>query len=226
MALDPAANFVRVTTAEAVDNAQTSISVADASPFPDPSADGNYNVVIWDADNFPRPDQDSDVEVLRVTATDTGTDTLTVTRGEEGTAAASHPNGAAVHLSPTAKMFSDIQTKTKGLSDDGTALSIGDLSITDVLSDMNLVGSGTESVPSNDVSVVVDAYDETGVLFGSAHQSGSSGAGSPELRIGGNEQISMEISPVGDGSGLEVALHNKYSGNLNISWVVFEYVAP
>lgn len=124
MALDPAANFVRTTTAEAVDSTQTSITVADTAGFPDPSTDGDYNVVAWDAEQYPRPDQDANTEIWRVTAVDTGTDTLTVTRAQEGTAAASQPNGAAVHLSPTAKMFSEIQTKTQGLSDDGTTLDI------------------------------------------------------------------------------------------------------
>ena len=107
MPLDQAANFVRGTTDTAIDSTQTTVSVVDASIFPDP-ANGEYNVVIWDVNQYPRPDQDSDVEILRVTAVDTGTDELTVTRGREGTTGVSHPSGSAVHLSPTAKMFSDI----------------------------------------------------------------------------------------------------------------------
>lgn len=109
MVLDAVANFVRGSTDAAVDATQTTVSVDDASIFPDPSADGEFNVVIWDATNFPRPDQDSDVEILRVTARDTGADELAVTRAQEVTAAAAHPSGSAVHLSPTAKMFGDIE---------------------------------------------------------------------------------------------------------------------
>ena len=114
MALDPAANFVRGTTDADVDDTQTTVSVDDASIFPDPSADGEFNVVIWDAANSPRPDQDADVEVLRVTAIDTGANDLTVVRGQEGTSGSSHPSGSAVHLSPTAKMFSDIDSQKLG----------------------------------------------------------------------------------------------------------------
>lgn len=114
MALDPAANFVRGTTDADVDDTQTTVSVDDASIFPDPSTDGEFNVVIWDAANFPRPDQDADVEVLRVTAIDTETNDLTVVRGQEGTSASTHPSGSAVHLSPTAKMFSDIDSQKLG----------------------------------------------------------------------------------------------------------------
>lgn len=110
MVLDAVSNFVRGRTDAALTDSDTTVSVADASVFPDPAADGEYNVVIWNANNFPRPDQDSDVEILRVTARNTTDDELTVTRGQEATSAAAHPEGSAVHLSPTAKMFSDIET--------------------------------------------------------------------------------------------------------------------
>lgn len=118
MALDPAANFVRGNTDAAIDATQTSVSVVDASIFPDPATEGEYNVVIWDAANHPRPDQDPDVEILRVTAIDTGTNTLTVVRAQEGTTGASHPSGSAVHLSPTAKMFSDIESEYTAAGED------------------------------------------------------------------------------------------------------------
>ena len=108
MPLDPAANFVRGATDASVDSAQTTISVVDASLFPDPSTDGAYNLVLWDADTHPRPDQDGDVEIVRVTARDTTADELTVNRGQEGTTGAPHPSGSALQLSPAAKMFSDI----------------------------------------------------------------------------------------------------------------------
>ena len=110
MVLDAVSNFVRGTADAAVGTDDTTVSVADASIFPDPSTDGEFNVVIWDANNFPRPDQDADVEILRVTERDTTDDELTVTRAQETTSAASHPEGSAIHLSPTAKMFSDIES--------------------------------------------------------------------------------------------------------------------
>lgn len=108
MPLDQTANFIRGATAEAVDDTQTTIEVGDASIFPDP-AEGEFNVVCWDAERYPRPDQDDDVEILRVTGRDTGTDELTVQRGQEDTDAASHPQGSALHLAPTAKTIEDIE---------------------------------------------------------------------------------------------------------------------
>lgn len=110
MVLDPAANFVRGAADAAIGSADTTISVSDASIFPDPSADGDYNVVVWDADTHPRPDQDSNVEIVRVTGRDTNNDDLTVSRGQESTSAVNHPSGSALQLSPTAKMFGDIET--------------------------------------------------------------------------------------------------------------------
>ena len=109
MVLDAVSNFVRGNTDAAIASGDTTISVADASIFPDPATDGEFNVVIWNASNFPRPDQDSDAEIVRVTGRDTGADELTVVRGQETTSDVAHPEGSAVHLSPTAKMFTDIE---------------------------------------------------------------------------------------------------------------------
>jgi len=118
MVLDAISNFVRGNANGSIDSTQTTIPVNDASIYPDPSTDGEYNVVIWAAGTNPRPDQDPDVEVLRVTARDTNNNELTVNRGQEGTAGASHPDGSAIHLSPTAKMFSDIENTFGTFYDD------------------------------------------------------------------------------------------------------------
>ena len=109
LVLDAVSNFVRGNTDAAIASGDTTISVADASIFPDPATDGEFNVVIWDVNNFPRPDQDGDVEIMRVTERDTTADELTVTRAQEITSASAHPEGSAIHLSPTAKMFTDIE---------------------------------------------------------------------------------------------------------------------
>jgi len=108
MALDQYANFVRGTLSAAVNSTQTTLSVSDATIFPDP-ANGEYNLVLWDAVTNPRPDQDPDVEIVRVTGRDTGTDELTVVRGQEDTAGASHPAESALQLALTEKFVSDVQ---------------------------------------------------------------------------------------------------------------------
>ena len=154
MVLDAVSNFVRGNTDAAVGTSDTTVSVADASIFPDPATDGEYNVVIWDVNNFPRPDQDVDVEIMRVTARDTTADELTVTRGQEMTSAATHPEGSAIHLSPTAKMFSDIESTFNDFWNAGTQ---------ELTADVN-----NQSVSTDDVSIGdhydrrVAAYDSDG----------------------------------------------------------------
>ena len=152
MPLDAVANFVRGNTDELVDNSQTTISVVDASIFPDPSTAGEYNLVIWDADEYPRPDQDIDVEILRVTARDTGADDVTVDRAQEGTTAAEHPTGSALHLSPTAKMFSDIESTFNEFYDSSAqeltadvnsgSVKAGQLSLTPLINEVRSFASG------------------------------------------------------------------------------------
>lgn len=142
MVLDQTANFVRDNLDAAVDNSQTTFSVVDASLFPD-VANGEYNVVIWDVDEFDRPDQDSGVEIVRVTAVDTTNNDLTVSRGQENTSASSHPSGAAIQLALTSKIVSDIDTEitktidiTAGNALSGTAsLGLGDSTELDVDTD-------------------------------------------------------------------------------------------
>jgi hypothetical protein len=108
--LDPAANFVRGEVNGSVASGDTTFSVTNVSIFPDPSTEGDYNAVIWDAASHPDPYQDSDVEIVRVTGRDTTNNDLTVTRAQESTSDVSHPSGSAIQMSPTAKMFTDIET--------------------------------------------------------------------------------------------------------------------
>ena len=144
MVLDAVANFVRGTSTESINDSQTTIPVDDASIFPDPSVQGEFNVVIWDANNFPRPDQDADVEILRVTARDTDANELTVTRAQEMTSAASHPEGSAIHLSPTAKMFSDIESTFGDFWDAGTQ---------ELTADVNNTNTTTEALEAESANI-------------------------------------------------------------------------
>ena len=157
MVLDAVSNFVRGTADAEVGTDDTTVSVADASIFPDPATDGEFNVVIWDVNNFPRPDQDGDVEILRVTARDTTADELTVTRGQETTSAAAHPEGSAIHLSPTAKMFSDIKSTFGDFWDAGTQELTADVNNTNTTT----TGLEAESSSVEEQSVKTSWQDET-----------------------------------------------------------------
>lgn len=78
MAREQFSNFAESTLDGGINNSVTSLTVSDASLFP---SEGNFRILIDD-------------EILLVT--NVSGSTFTVSRGQEGTSAASHSNGAAV----------------------------------------------------------------------------------------------------------------------------------
>ena len=170
MVLDAVSNFVRGNTDAAVGTDDTTVSVADASIFPDPATDGEFNVVIWDVDNFPRPDQDGDVEIMRVTERDTTADELTVTRAQEMTSAAAHPEGSAIHLSPTAKMFSDIESTFGDFWDAGTQELTADVNNTNTTTealeaDSQIINNQADSLHGDNIEQEIQPNTQTQIQF-------------------------------------------------------------
>jgi len=108
MALDNVQNFARTSLAEDLTNSETDVDVNNANDLPDP-ANGEYNIVVWDDTTHPNPANDPDAEIMRVTAV--ASNTLTVTRGQEGTSGTAHSSGYAVANLLTAKMINDIDTE-------------------------------------------------------------------------------------------------------------------
>ena len=109
--VDQVANFKKVTVSTGYNNTATSIVLATSqgAELPDPSGD-NYNVVWWDSTNYPDPADDPNVEIVRVTAK--STDTLTVTRNQEGSGASNKNNADATYkmiLAHTAKTITDME---------------------------------------------------------------------------------------------------------------------
>jgi hypothetical protein len=87
--MDQAKNFAKGTVDDLYDDLATSIDLvaADGLNFPTPP----FNAVWWNVTDFPDPADDPNVEVIRVTAI--STDTLTITRAQEGTTARDHNEG-------------------------------------------------------------------------------------------------------------------------------------
>jgi len=110
MVIDQTSNFVRQDVISSVGtNDPETIDVNNASDFPDPaSGRGQYNAVLWDT-NQGRPDQDGSVEVVRITGRDAESNTVTASRGQEGTSNTSHPSTSALLVGPTGKVFDDIE---------------------------------------------------------------------------------------------------------------------
>jgi len=113
MALDPIKNFAKVTVSAGYDSAATSITLnsGDGNKLPDPATDGAFNLVWWNATDYPDPSDDPNVEIVRVTAK--SGDTLTITRGQEGTSAVDHNTSGKTYkmvLAVTEKTISDINS--------------------------------------------------------------------------------------------------------------------
>jgi len=107
---DQVKNFIKRTVNGGHDDAAVTVSVNNASLFPDP-ASGEYNVIWYDATNYPDPSDDPNVEIVRVTGRDTGANTVTVTRAQEDTAASTKNTAGATYkllLAPTEKTIADI----------------------------------------------------------------------------------------------------------------------
>lgn len=84
--MDTAKNFAKGTLSTGYDDEATSIVLigGDGAKFPAVP----FNAVWWNATDYPDPADDPLVEVVRVTAR--ATDTLTITRAQESTAASVH----------------------------------------------------------------------------------------------------------------------------------------
>lgn len=119
--MDQVQNFVKEIVSGTHVAADTTVNVVDASLFPDP-ASGQYNLTWWDATNYPDPSGstgDPNREIVRVTARDTGLNTLTVTRAQEGTSASDKNTVGATYLlalTPTKKNQDDIANILKSAS--------------------------------------------------------------------------------------------------------------
>jgi hypothetical protein len=106
--LDPVANLIKLQLNQGYDQNATSIVVTSGgSSLPSPS----FNVVWWNSTDYPDPSNDPNVEIVRVTAV--SSNTLTVTRAQEGTAASTKNTAGKTYqliLGITAKMITDIQS--------------------------------------------------------------------------------------------------------------------
>ncbi len=108
MALDPTINFGKATVSTGYDAAATSIVLSSGHGAKLPSS-FSYNLVWWNSTDYDDPADDPNVEIVRCTAR--STDTLTVTRAQEGTAASTKNTGGKTYkmaLCITKKMIDDI----------------------------------------------------------------------------------------------------------------------
>lgn len=118
MALDPTKNFAIGLVSGGHGAGVTSLNLQSGQilKFPDPVADGQFNIVWWNDASFKNPADDPNVEIVRVTARDVPNNSFTIIRAQEGTAdtAKSTGSGYKIMLAPTKKMIDDIETEIAG----------------------------------------------------------------------------------------------------------------
>lgn len=107
MALDPVKNFAKclVSTGYASGVTTVVLNGGDGAKLPDPSTDGAFNLVWWNITDYPDPSDDPNKEIIRCTAR--VTDTLTITRAQEGTSDVNHNTVGKVY-----KMILGLTKKT------------------------------------------------------------------------------------------------------------------
>jgi hypothetical protein len=93
MSLDNAKNFAKVTVSTGYDAVATTIVLTTGHGAKLPTAP--FNAVWWNATDFGDPADDPNAEIIRVT--NISTDTLTVTRAQESTSAATHNTSAKTY---------------------------------------------------------------------------------------------------------------------------------
>jgi len=88
--LDPVLNFSKATLLSGYASGTVTIVTAagEGAEFPDPSTDGSFNLVWWNASDFGDPADDPLREIIRCTAR--STDAFTIVRAQEGTSDNDH----------------------------------------------------------------------------------------------------------------------------------------
>lgn len=141
MSLDPVKNFAKVTlsTGYGISDVSVILSSGNGSKLPNPGTDGNFNAVWWNSTDFGDPSDDPNREIVRVTSK--STDTLTIIRAQEGTAASTKNTANKVYqmvLAVTAKTITDILALIPALPT-WTKDSIANTRMTGAIDGVNLI---------------------------------------------------------------------------------------
>ena len=163
-------NFVEMGITQDVSSVDTTIYVSNASLFPSvvPGADYIPCVIRWSG---------STREVVHVTAVNTSANTITVERGQEGTAAQSWPIGSFIYATLTAQAQADLLNNIwiRCRQSDGNAVAITVESATS----FSLPGDWTDSLePMMALRILAnDAFlaTENGIYIDSVSYTASTG---------------------------------------------------
>lgn len=118
MPFDAVKNFCKGTLNAGIAQGASTLTLqtGQGAKFPNPSTDGQFNIVVWNYTDYPDPSDDPNVEVKRCTAR--SGDVLTISGGQEGTSDVAHNTAGKeyrVMLGITAKTIVDLVALINGL---------------------------------------------------------------------------------------------------------------
>lgn len=116
MSIDARKNFAKATVSIGYNAAATSIALTAGHGARLPAAP--FNATWWNSTDYPNPADDPSVEIVRVT--NVSTDTLTITRAQESTAASAKNTAGKTYsfiAGPTKKTIDDIETDLAAKAD-------------------------------------------------------------------------------------------------------------
>jgi len=108
--LDPVTNAAKATLSAGITAGATSLSVSSGGDEFPATADGDFNIFIWNATDYDNAEDDPNYEIIRVGARSSNTFS-SLTRGQEGTSGVAHNTGGKTYmiaLAPTKKTIEDI----------------------------------------------------------------------------------------------------------------------
>jgi hypothetical protein len=180
--LDPVTNFAKGTVNTTYDSTATSIvlSSGDGANFP---STFSYNVIWWNATDYPDPSDDPNKEIVRVSGRTS--DTLTVTRAQEGTTASTKNTSGKTYL-----MVLGI---TKKVIDDIDLFFVGTNSTQTITNKTIDTANNTITVVEADIS---DLTHTTGTPEGTAILSTGEVGGTKFLREDGDNTCSWQLPSV------------------------------
>jgi hypothetical protein len=198
MALDPVVNFFQseiATLPVASGGTVIVLSSGDGAKLPNPAVDGAFNLTIYEDGNpFSSP------EIVRVTGR--SSDTLTVTRAQEGTTATTKIAGTTwkVVMFPTAKTIQDIDSKKVEKTGDTMT---GTLTATKLIPSGNVTaGNGMYLPAANTVAVSTNGVERLRIL--------SSG----EVGIGGVPVYPLSVIRTSGSSVIQIQGENNAESTL------------
>lgn len=187
---DPVKNFAKVTVSTTYDASATSIALTagHGALLPAPATAGAYNLVWWNSTDYADPADDPNVEIVRVTAR--STDTLTVTRAQEGTSASTKNTASKTYkmiLALTKDVMDDVDSEgiaATGSLSDGSKVIVRSDGTVEVISGRVQANGTATNTPTTNVGSTACCYDSVSGKVLVVYQTDSGNTGVAKATVG------------------------------------------